>query len=307
MYPSIAIANLNEFAAPEAPRLSAVGQVSTQLLSTAEDAAEALTFLAARPLHTVNLRGLIADNGLESPFNRGQFYGCRDASGQLVGVALIGHATLMEARTDEVLAAFARLAQTHTQIHMVLSERESVARFWQYYAPAGQTMRLACRELLFEQRYPVAVRAAVPELRPATLADLELILPVQAEMAYEESGVNPLTVDPDGFRARCARRIARGRTWVWVEAGQLIFKADIMADTAETVYVEGIYVNAAARGRNIGTRCLSQLNHTLLQHTQSVCLLVNEQNRAAQAFYQCSGFKMRGHYDTIFLQQPADT
>ena len=65
--------------------------------------AEVLAFLADRPLHTVSLTGLIEDNGLVSPLNRGAFYGCRNRQGQLEGVALIGHATLMETTTYRAL------------------------------------------------------------------------------------------------------------------------------------------------------------------------------------------------------------
>src|SRR5689334_2357107 len=69
---------------------------SLELLSSAKDKTEALTFLATRPVHTVALRGFIRDNGLESSRNRGKFYGYRNCEGQLEGVALIGHATLVE-------------------------------------------------------------------------------------------------------------------------------------------------------------------------------------------------------------------
>jgi uncharacterized protein len=115
--------------------------------------------------------------------------------------------------------------------------------------------------------------------------------------------VNPLAVDPVGFRARCARRIEQGRVWVWIADGRLIFKTDVMADTPEAVYVEGVYINPAERGKGYAQRCLSQLERTLLRRTQSVCLLVNEENRGARQFYQRAGYKVCGHYDTIFLQQ----
>src|SRR5438045_6623164 len=88
---------------------------------------EVLAFLAARPLHTVNLTSLIRDNGLVSPANRGTFYGCRDEQGQLEGVALIGHATLIEAHTERALAAFARVARQCPVTHMIMGEQESVA------------------------------------------------------------------------------------------------------------------------------------------------------------------------------------
>jgi predicted GNAT family acetyltransferase len=276
---------------------------STLWLSTAVDEAEALAFLATRPVHTVNLRGFIGDNGLCSPLNRGKFYGYRNGEGALEGVALIGHATLIEAHTDRALEALARKAQECTRAHMIMGEQERIEEFWSYYAEDGQRMRLACRELLFELRWPVEARQVVSGLRLATLDDLDLIIPVQAAMAEEESGVNPLEKDPEGFRTRCARRIEQGRIWVCVENGRLIFKTDVMADTPEVIYLEGIYVNPEERSKGYGLRCLSQLSLTLLRRTETLSILVNEQNVAAQALYKRAGFKFTSTYDTIFLQQ----
>ena len=100
-------------------------------------------------------------------------------------------------------------------------------------------------------------------------------------MAVAECGVNPLTTDPEGFRARCLRRIERGRIWVLVEGGKLLFKADIMAETPEAIYIEGVYVNRRHRQRGHGRRCLLELGQLLLSRSHSVCLLVNERNLAA--------------------------
>src|SRR5215211_3253417 len=102
---------------------------------------EVLDFLAERPAPTVVMRGLIRDNGFESPFNRGTFYACRDRGGRLEGVALIGHATFVEARSDASLRAFAELAQTERRAHMILGEQETIRDFWGYYAPGGQAPR----------------------------------------------------------------------------------------------------------------------------------------------------------------------
>ena len=264
---------------------------------------EILAFLAENPVHTVVMRGLIGDNGLESPFNRGKFYACRDSEGQLSGVALIGHAMFIEARSPFALEAFARLAQEHRKAHMILGEQETVRRFWDYYSKGGQPMRLFCRELLFEQRWPVEACDPVEGLRPATLDDLTIIMPVHAALAYEESGINPMDVDFDGFRLRCARRIEQGRVWVWVQDGNLIFKADIASDTPECIYIEGGYVDRQKRGKGYGLRCLTQMGRELLDRTRVVSALVNEQNTVARALVTKAGFKLRGYYDTIFLQQ----
>ena len=37
--------------------------------------------------------------------------------------------------------------------------------------------------------------------------------------------------------------------------------------------------------------------------TVAVCVLVNEENQRAHTFYRMCNFKMRGVYDSIFLQQ----
>jgi GNAT superfamily N-acetyltransferase len=276
-----------------------------QPLTERDDEGEVLAFLAERPVHTAVMRGLIRDNGLESTFNRGSFYACRSASGRLEGVALVGHATFVEARTEGALAAFALLARKERDAHVILGERDLMRRFWAHYAPDGQTPRLFCRELLFEQRWPVAACGPVEGLRPATLDDLMLVMPVHAAMAYDECGVNPIDVDLHGFRLRCARRIEHGRVWVLVEDGDLVFKADIASDTPECVYVEGVYVDPASRLKGYGLRCLSQLSRTLLGRSQCVSALVNEQNPAAQALFLKAGYRLRGHYDTIYLERKA--
>jgi len=277
----------------------AAGYVQVNTL-TDEHRAEALDFLAARPIHTVYMAGLIRDNGLVSPLNRGSFYGYRDEEGRLAGVAIIGHITAIETTSDAALEAFAHLAQEHGQAHAILGESEMVEQFWKYYAQAGQQLRLACRETLFSQSWPVEMREPV-NLRRATLADLEQVMPVHAAMAFEECGVNPLEKDPEGFRRRTSRRIEQGRVWVLVVDGRLIFKADVISETPEATYVEGVYVNPEERGKGYGLRCMSQLGRTLLQGTRAICLLVNERNQGAHGFYRKAGYKMRGHYDTIYL------
>jgi ribosomal protein S18 acetylase RimI-like enzyme len=268
--------------------------------------AEVLAFLAERPIHTVMMAGLIRDNGLVSPLNRGAFYACRDKTGRLEGVILIGEITLLEARNEATLAASARLAQDYPNAYMIIGEQEKVDRFWSYYHGTGQSPRLFCRELLFELRWPVEVREPVPGLRLAAPDDLELVMPVHAEMAFEESGINPLKVDPDGFRQRCARRIEQGRVWLWVEDRHVIFKADVISETPEAIYLEGVYVNPEERGKGLGVRCFSQLSRDLLARTKSLCLLVNEHNRAAQTLYRKSRYQFRSYYDTIFLQQQSN-
>lgn len=287
----------------ETPYLPEANVTVTLAELTEDDRNEVLAFLAERPVQTVCLAGFVRDNGLVSPFNRGTFYGCRNSEGRLEGVALIGHATLIEARSDRAMQEFGLLAQGYQRTHIILGEKDKVEQFWNYYADAGQEMRLVCRELLFELRRAMTVRDEIDGLRRATLADLETVAPIQAAMAEEESGTNPLEVDREGFLARCARRIEMGRVWVLEEDGRLMFKADVLADTPDVVYLEGVWVNPSERGKGLGRQCLRQLCQQLLSRTKSVCALVNENNQRAHTFYRMCNFKMRGVYDSIFLEQ----
>jgi uncharacterized protein len=263
---------------------------------------EVLAFLAERPLHTFVMAGHIRDNGLESPHNRGSFHACRDHRQRLEGVALIGHATLVEARTKSGLAAFAHLAQTRPAAKVIMGEQEKIDYFWRCYAKAGQSPRRVGRELLLEQRWPVAPYEPVPGLRLATQDDVAQVAFVQGEMALASSGINPLAADPFGFRTRCARRIAQKRVWVWVEDGRLIFKADVISDTPEVIYLEGIYVDPEERGKGFGTRCMLQLSQTLLRRTASLCVFVNEQSYGSRHFFERVGFRLQSYYGTIFLE-----
>ena len=262
---------------------------------------EVLQFLSQRAIHTVSMMSLIQDNGLVNPFNRGTFYGCRDTEGQLEGVALVGHATLMETVSDRALALLAQVAQRCPNTHLIMGEKERVAEFWMHYASAGRQQRLACREWLYELNWPAAPREPVSDLRPATPAELELVMPVQAELALAESGVNPLDVDPKGFRQRCLRRIQQERTWVVVEDDRLTFKADIISRTPSVVYLEGIWLHEDQRGNGSSLRFMNDLTHKLFTDAKSICLLVNENNKRAQSFYRKCGFRFRATYETIFL------
>jgi predicted GNAT family acetyltransferase len=264
--------------------------------------AEILAFLSARPLHTVFLAGFIHDHGLESPENRGAFYACRNGEGGLEGVALIGNAIIFETESDAALRAFARLAQGYDLARVILGEQGKVAQFWSHYSAAGQTLRRRNRQLLFEQQWPVEAREPVA-IRLATPEDLSLILPVNNELIFEESGERPLETDPEGFTRRWLHRIEQGRVMVWVENGKLIFNVDIICDTPEVIYLEGVHVHREERGKGYGLRCLSEVGRTLLKRARSICLLANESNFGAQAFYRAAGYKLRDYYDTLFLNR----
>jgi len=268
---------------------------------SAADEPEVFEFLSARMLHTVFMASMIRDNGLVSPRNRGSFYSCRDRYGRLEGVGLLGHATVIEARSENSLAQFARLARNCLNAHLIRGEQETTQNFWKLYANSGQKASLVCRELLFEQKVAATIEGE-SDLRLATLNDLDKVMAVNASMALLEAGVNPLQNDPSGFRSRTVRRIQQGRVWVWTQDDRLIFKADVVAETSQVTYLEGIHIHAEERRKGYGLGCLTKLSNMLLERSESICLTVNEKNKSALKFYEKAGYQFHSHYETIYLR-----
>jgi uncharacterized protein len=281
---------------------NAVANLSRVQILTKADQPEVLGFLKMRPVHTVVMTSFIKDNGLESASNRGIFYGYRNIAGELEGVALIGHTTLVETRSDDATTTLALKArESETPIHVMMSDGNSIESFWQYFSNDNQEPRLVCEERLFEIKHPVMVREEVEGLRLATKDELLPVAEAHAEIAFEESGVNPLVKDREGYLKRVMRRIEQGRTWVVFDEGKMIFKADIVAETAEVKYLEGIYVNPENRGQGIGANCLSQLSRILLEEVKHVCLLSNVDFQQAHHAYLKAGFKSKDCCVTMFV------
>jgi hypothetical protein len=65
--------------------------------------------------------------------------------------------------------------------------------------------------------------AGVSGLRPATMSDLDLLVPACAAAHEQEIGVDPLRRDAEGFRWRTRAQIEEGRSWVWEADGVILF------------------------------------------------------------------------------------
>lgn len=263
---------------------------------------EVLEFLNVRPVHTVVMASFIRDNGIESADNRGKFYGYRGVRGTLEAVALIGHTTLVEARSEASLKALALAArQSETPIHFMMSDGQTIGTFWNYYAGGKRAPRLVCPELLFELIFPFPVQKCRLDVRLADASELEQIAQAHDEVAFIESGSSPLARDRVGFLKRCLKRIEQRRTFVVFDNGKLVFKADIAAETSNVVYLEGIYVAPEYRGRGVGSSCLANLGLQLTERFENVCLLSNVEFKNAHRSFLKAGFRNTGSCQTIFV------
>ena len=138
-------------------------------------------------------------------------------------------------------------------------------------------------------------------LRAATLDDLELLLPACAAAHEQELGLDPMSRDPEGFRWRTRSQIEEGRSWLWVEDGTILFKAEASAWTPTAVQLQQVWVDPAVRRRGNGTRGLLDLCGRLLREVPTVCLFVRAENVAAIRLYETIGMEHVLDYRSVLL------
>jgi RimJ/RimL family protein N-acetyltransferase len=138
-------------------------------------------------------------------------------------------------------------------------------------------------------------------LRAATFDDLELLIPVCAAAHEFELGVDPIARDPEGFRWRTRAQIADARSWLWLDGGVILFKAEASAWTPTAVQIQQVWVDPSVRGRGYGARGMRDLCRLLLDTTPFVTLFVRTENAAAIALYESIGMRLVGRYRSLLF------
>ena len=183
---------------------------------------------------------------------------------------------------------------------MLIGDEQAVGELW-----------TAARSLMPEPREdrpdePVYVLREAPDggsngLRPATVDDLDLLVPACAATHEEELGVDPLERDPHGFRRRTLAQIEEGRSWLWAENETILFKAEASAWTPSAVQLQQVWVDPEVRNRGYGKRGLSDLCRLLLAQAPAVCLFVRPENEPAIRLYESIGMERAGTYRSVLF------
>jgi uncharacterized protein len=247
-----------------------------------------LAFCAEDPVERVFLED-VARRGL------GHF-AALGADGRLSALCHVG-ANVVPSGTG--CGAFARAAVAG-RARMVIGEEGAVNDLWEAAEPLMESPR--------EDRpgQPVYVLERPPEgggtgLREATLSDLGLLVPACAAAHEEEIGLNPLDRDADGFRWRTQAQIGEGRSWIWVEGGRILFKAEASAWTPQAVQLQQVWVDPAVRNRGNAQRAMRDLCRRLLGQVPRVCLFVRPENAPAIRVYEAIGMQRTITYRSLIF------
>ena len=196
-------------------------------------------------------------------------------------------------------AAFANVT-AKSRARMIIGDERAVGELWD---AAGARMPPPRED---RPGQPVFAIDRAPEpgrtgLREATPGDLELLLPASAATHEGEIGIDPLLADPEGFRRRTRQQIDEGRSWIWIETGTILFKAEASAWTPHAVQLQQVWVDPEVRNQGYGQRGLRDLIRLLLERVPRVCLFVRADNPAAIRLYDAVGMERVGHYRSILF------
>jgi ribosomal protein S18 acetylase RimI-like enzyme len=249
---------------------------------------QVLAFCAEEPVERVFLED-IARRGM------GRFTGLAE-NGSLVGLCHVGANLVPSGRG---CGAFAHAAR-NGRARMIIGEERAVTDLWQAAAPSFPDPR--------EDRpgQPVFVIRDPPDagdtrLRAAEMDDLELLVPAAAKTHFEEIGIDPLQRDPEGFRWRTRAQIEERRSWLWVESGTILFKAEASAWTPSAVQIQQVWVDPAARRNGFAQRGMRDLCRLLLAGTPTVCLFARPENGAAIRVYEAIGMQRTISYRSLLF------
>lgn len=149
---------------------------------------------------------------------------------------------------------------------------------------------------------PVDPLLVLGGVRPATLEEFEPVLAAAAAMYREELRADPFAVGSGiPFRRRVARSLARGRTWVGVDDGEVVFKADVAAISPGVAQLQGVWVHRDRRGAGLGSGGTAAVCAALQTRGLTPSLVVNGSNSAARAAYRRVGMTDEVDYATVLL------
>jgi uncharacterized protein len=143
---------------------------------------------------------------------------------------------------------------------------------------------------------------ADPQVRLARFDEVDAVLPAAAAMFTEEIGYPPYRGSGQLYRQGIAAMIRRGHTFVRVEDGEVVFKADVGSVALGVAQVQGVWVAPRRRGQGLaGPAMAAVVEQIRAEIAPVVTLYVNDFNTPARATYARVGFTEIGRFATVLM------
>ena len=226
--------------------------------------------------------------------------------GHLSGLAWMSANVVPVGLDDEAAGAVAdRIQRARRSCASVFGPSDQVARLWERLAPHWGPARAVRRHqpLLTTATRPSTLGVPLdPGVRAARPEEVDLVVPAAAHMFTEEIGYPPYRGSDRGYRFGVAALIRRGHTFVRVEHGEVVFKADVGSVGLGAVQVQGVWLHPRLRRRGLSVPAMAAVVEIILDTlADEVSLYVNDYNHPARAAYARCGFRTAGSFTTVLL------
>jgi uncharacterized protein len=255
------------------------------------------------PVANVFVSSRVRALGLEPGRLGAQMWG-HAPGGRLESLCYSGANLVPVAATPDAVAAFAdRALRQGRRCSSVVGPAADIQPLWALLRPQWGP----AREIRPVQ--PVMATAGPPLVPPDPLVrrvrpdEIDILWPACVAMFTEEVGVSPLTGDGGAsYRARLEQLIRAGRAFARIEAGRVIFKAEVGAVTPQACQIQGVWVRPEYRGQGLAAPGMATV---VVEAARSfaplVTLYVNEYNQPARAAYLRAGFTEVGRFMSVLF------
>lgn len=187
----------------------------------------------------------------------------------------------------------------------IFGPSDQVTALWDRLAPSWGPARAIRRHqpLLATSAPPSQLGLPIdPSVRVAHPDEVDIVLPAAAHMFTEEIGYPPFHGSDRAYRSSIAQLIRRRHTFVSVENGEVVFKADVGSLALGCAQVQGVWVHPELRGQGRAVPAMAAVVELLLDGVaEEVSLYVNDYNTPARATYARCGFREVGSFTTVLL------
>lgn len=267
------------------------------------DLLEVTRLLARDPVVNVVADYRARSTQLQTRLLGGEMWGFY-ADGELVSLCHAAANLIPVMATPEAIDAFAAKAlHQGRRCSTIVGEQDQVELLWDRLSGHWSVPRDIRRgQPHLEMDRPSAL-VPDPGVRRTRTDELDLVYPAAVAMYTEEVGVSPEAGGGGAtYRARIQQLIARGWSYVRVENGRVVFKAEIAAVSPYACQVQGVYVVPDLRGSGLGTAGMAAVVDLALREVAPVvALYVNEHNVAARRVYERVGFRETRTFSTVLF------
>lgn len=203
------------------------------------------------------------------------------------------------------IAAFAaKLRRWRHQCSSVFGPSDMVLPLWEALRPTwGQARTVRSHQPLLATAGPLPPGTPCdPYVRLARFDEVDLVMPAAAAMFTEEIGYPPYRGSGQLYRQGIASLIRQGHTFVRVEDGEVVFKADVGSVALGVAQIQGVWVAPSWRGQGLAVPAMAALvEQVRAEIAPVVTLYVNDFNTPARATYARVGFTEFGSFATVLM------